>query len=88
MASYQDIDTRLVGVENALMFLMRLIKVPTSIPGSSLAINGAQVEMVDAYTLYQRLLHRGLELVASVPEPVEMTDGTDSVGSEPDAAAK
>lgn len=67
--SYQDIDTRLVGVENALAFLMRSLRVKEMI--SSPLDPKPLVRETDMLTYYQEQLSKGLL------ELMKDKDGTD-----------
>lgn len=78
MASYQEIDTRLEGVENALMFLMRTIKISRSV-GSPLGL-APIVETVDLFQVYREALANGIQPINQVnpsapSEPNEEVNG-------------
>lgn len=71
MASYQDIDVRLVGVENALKFMMESMRVRIQ-TGSPLSPTPVIQEM-SMYDFYR------LQLAQGLLEPhVEKVNGTDS----------
>lgn len=70
MASYQDIDVRLVGVENALKFLMDTMRVKVQI-GSPLA-TAPLVREMSIYDFYK------MQLAQGILEPVKDDNGTDS----------
>lgn len=73
--SYQDIDVRLVGVENALRFVMDAMRVRVQI-GSPLSAAPIIQEM-SLYDYYRSQLSKG------ILEPVtEETNGTDSDDSD------
>lgn len=82
MASYQEMDVRLAGLENALMFLMQSIRIKQMV-GSPLDPNPLirELTMLDHY---REQLGRGLLEQAGVPaESVdelveELSRGTDS----------
>jgi hypothetical protein len=84
MASYQDIDVRLVGVENALAFLMKTMRIREMV-GSKFDAEPLIREM-SMYDYYREQLGRGLLEQAGVPaeqvddlvNELETSSGTDS----------